>query len=115
LHITSSPDVTVQGDEEEPSLFPYGVDYGLSSQSRKLLGRDNYNKYAEYVNVCASNGTTVGTFVKVQNNRLTIDGKKFYFAGWNIWEILEGACDVFERGRASEIEFSWSRSHFQVD
>jgi hypothetical protein len=100
LHTTYSPDVTVQGDEEEASLFPYGVDYGLSSQSRKLLGRDTNNKFAEYVNVCASNGTTVhnglpDTFVKVQNNRLTIDGKKFYFAGWNIWEILEGACAVY--------------------
>ena len=76
-------------------MFPY--DYGLSSQSRKLLGRDYNKKYAEYVNVCASNATTYNTglpnsFVKVQNNRLTIDGKKFYFAGWNIWEILEGAC-----------------------
>ena len=30
------------------------------------------------------------SFVKVQNQRLTIDGKPFYFAGWNIWEVLEG-------------------------
>lgn len=83
--------ITMQGDEA--SLFTY--DYGLSSQSRKLLGRDIHGKYTDYPNVCASGDRTTHTglpdsFVQVQNNRLTIDGKKFYFAGWNIWEILEG-------------------------
>lgn len=61
---------------------------------RSLLGSRYGNKYAEYVNVCQS-GEKISTglpdsFVKVENQRLTINGEPFYFSGWNIWEVLEG-------------------------
>eukprot|EP00959_Pyramimonas_sp_CCMP1952_P453521 9468364-Pyramimonas_sp.AAC.1 len=75
-------------DESSTSSSP------IPSLGRSLLGSRYGNKYAEYVNVCQS-GEKVSTvlpkdsFVKVQNQRLTIDGKPFYFAGWNIWEVLE--------------------------